>query len=77
MSVLDQASFGGDLLTTACSTVGRPIVYGSVLGGQAGVEQVIKHTLADLDTSLGLAGYKSLSEIQGKADVVLTKLNLD
>ncbi|KAH6912588.1 oxidoreductase [Coprinopsis sp. MPI-PUGE-AT-0042] len=57
--------------------LGRPIVYGSVLGGQAGVEQVIRHTLADLDTSLGLAGYKNLSEIQGKADVVLTKLNLD
>ncbi|EAU86201.2 oxidoreductase [Coprinopsis cinerea okayama7 len=56
--------------------LGRPYVYGSVLAGQAGVEQVIKHTLADLDTSLGLSGYKNLNEIQGKASEVLTKLDL-
>lgn len=56
--------------------LGRPVVYGSVLGGQEGIEQVIRHTLADLDTSLGLAGYKNLSEIHGKADTVLTRLDL-
>jgi isopentenyl diphosphate isomerase/L-lactate dehydrogenase-like FMN-dependent dehydrogenase len=57
-------------------TVGRPYVYGNVLGGQAGVEQVIKHTLADLDTNLGLSGYKNLAEIQGRADEVLMRLDL-
>ena len=50
-------------------------MYGNVLGGQAGIEQVVKHTLADLDTNLGLAGYNSLSEIQGRAEEVLTKLD--
>lgn len=56
--------------------VGRPWVYGAVIAGQAGVEQVIKHTLADLDVTLGLAGYHSLSDIQGKGDAVLTKVDL-
>ena len=44
-------------------------------GGQAGVEQVLQHTLADLDTNLGLAGYKSLADIQGKGEDVVTKLD--
>ncbi|KAJ3520483.1 hypothetical protein NMY22_g12740 [Coprinellus aureogranulatus] len=55
--------------------LGRPYIYGSILAGQAGVEQVIKHTLADLDTNLALSGYKNLSEIQGRADEVLMKLD--
>ena len=55
--------------------MGRPYVYGSILGGQAGVEQVIKHTLADLDTNLSLSGYKNLDEIQGRGEEVLMKLD--
>lgn len=55
--------------------LGRPWLYGSIVAGQAGVEQVIKHTLADLDNTLALAGYTSLDEIQGKADEVLMRLD--
>jgi len=55
--------------------VGRPWLYGSIVGGQAGVEQVLRHTLADLDNTLGLAGYKSLADIQGKGEEVLMRLN--
>ncbi|KDR82554.1 hypothetical protein GALMADRAFT_237926 [Galerina marginata CBS 339.88] len=54
--------------------LGRPWLYGSIIAGQAGVEQVLKHTLADLDNTLGLAGYRSLAEIQGKAEEVLVKI---
>ncbi|KAH9480377.1 putative lactate 2-monooxygenase PB1A11.03 [Psilocybe cubensis] len=54
--------------------LGRPWLYGSILAGQAGVEQVIRHTLADLDTSLGLAGYRNLAEIQGKGEEVIMKI---
>jgi lactate 2-monooxygenase len=50
--------------------VGRPWLYGGIVAGQAGIEQVIKHTMADLDTTLGLCGYKSLAEIHGNADVL-------
>lgn len=56
--------------------IGRPWLYGSIVGGQAGVEQVLKHTLADLDCTLGLAGYTCLSEIQGKGEAVIAKLDL-
>jgi len=54
--------------------VGRPWLYGSIIAGQAGVEQVLKHTLADLDATLGLAGYAELSQIQGKGEEVLARL---
>jgi len=54
--------------------LGRPWLYGSIVGGQAGVEQVLRHTLADLDNTLGLAGFTSLSEIQGKGEEVIVKL---
>lgn len=57
------------------AAVGRPWVYGSVVGGQAGVEQVIRHTLADLDITLALAGYQSLKDIQGKGEEVLMRLS--
>ncbi|KAG5645461.1 hypothetical protein DXG03_006006 [Asterophora parasitica] len=55
--------------------LGRPWLYGMIVGGEAGIEQVIRHTLADLDTHLGLAGYKNLSEIQGKGEAIITKLD--
>jgi isopentenyl diphosphate isomerase/L-lactate dehydrogenase-like FMN-dependent dehydrogenase len=56
--------------------VGRPWLYGGIVAGQAGIEQVLKHTLADLDTTLGLSGYTSLSEIQGKGEEVVVKVDL-
>ncbi|EKM49799.1 uncharacterized protein PHACADRAFT_265499 [Phanerochaete carnosa HHB-10118-sp] len=55
----------------------RPYMYGLAVAGQAGVEQVLKAILADLDISLGLSGYKNLQEIYGRADEVLVKLGGD
>ena len=54
--------------------VGRPWLYGSIIAGQAGVEQVLRHTLADLDNTLGLAGFTKLSEVQGKGEEILAKM---
>ncbi|KAJ7046444.1 oxidoreductase [Mycena alexandri] len=56
--------------------LGRPWLYGGIVAGQAGIEQVLRHTMADLDTSLGLSGYSSLSDIQGKADEILVETDL-
>ena len=56
-------------------TVGRPWVYGLIIGGQAGVEQVLQMTLSDLYTTLGMAGYQNLEEIQGQRDSVVMKLD--
>ncbi|KAG6865198.1 hypothetical protein C0991_004569 [Blastosporella zonata] len=55
--------------------LGRPWLYGMIVGGEAGIEQVIRHTLADLDTTIGLSGHTSLADIQGKGDAVVTKLD--
>ncbi|HAA24033.1 MAG TPA: lactate 2-monooxygenase [Cytophagales bacterium] len=43
--------------------IGRPYVYGLTLGGQAGVEEVLKNFLGDLDLTLGLSGCKSLNTL--------------
>jgi lactate 2-monooxygenase len=58
------------------AAVGRPWMYGLMIGGEAGVEQVIKQTLADLEVTLGLSGYKNLEEIQGKRWNVISKVDL-
>ncbi|KAF7324063.1 Fmn dependent [Mycena kentingensis (nom. inval.)] len=55
--------------------LGRPWVYGGIIAGQEGIEQVLKHTIADLDTTLALAGYKSIAEVQGRAEEVLVELD--
>jgi lactate 2-monooxygenase len=55
--------------------VARPWLYGLILAGEAGVEQVIRHTLADLDTTMANAGYPSITDFQGKGEDVLMKLD--
>ncbi|KAJ6584323.1 oxidoreductase [Mycena capillaripes] len=55
--------------------LGRPWLYGSIIAGQAGIEQVLRHTMADFDGTLGLAGFASVAEIQGKADEVLVEVD--
>ena len=49
-------------------------MYGLAVGGQEGVEQVLRGTLADLEVSLGLIGYKNLQEIQGQGEEVVVKI---
>jgi lactate 2-monooxygenase len=41
-----------------------------------GVEQVVKHTLSDLEITMGLCGYKNLCDIQGGRDEVVSKVDL-
>jgi isopentenyl diphosphate isomerase/L-lactate dehydrogenase-like FMN-dependent dehydrogenase len=44
--------------------VGRPYVYGLALEGADGVEAVVANLLADLDLTLGLAGRRSVAELE-------------
>ncbi|KAI0345557.1 FMN-dependent alpha-hydroxy acid dehydrogenase [Trametopsis cervina] len=53
----------------------RPFMYGLTVGGQEGVEEVLRITLADLEITLGLSGYKNIQEIQGKRDKVVVKIS--
>jgi len=47
--------------------VGRPYVWGLALGGQAGVEQVLRCLLAELDLTLALSGYTSVAQLDRDA----------
>jgi lactate 2-monooxygenase len=38
------------------------------------VKHVIKTILAELEITMGLSGYKSIDEIQGKAEEILTRV---
>jgi len=55
--------------------LGRPYAYGLALGGADGVKHVVKTILADLEVTMGLSGYKSIDEFQGKAEEVLAKVD--
>ncbi|MCO6419554.1 alpha-hydroxy-acid oxidizing protein [Siccirubricoccus sp. KC 17139] len=63
---------GADALKALCLgaravLVGRPYVYGLALAGEAGVRDVIRDLAADLDLTLGLAGHRSLGELDRSA----------
>jgi lactate 2-monooxygenase len=51
--------------------IGRPYVYGLAVAGAEGVEGVIRSLLAELDITMGLAGYNSLDAIKGVPGVVI------
>lgn len=52
--------------------IGRPYVYGLALAGAEGVEAVIRNMLADFELTMGLAGCKSIDEIQADTLVKLS-----
>jgi isopentenyl diphosphate isomerase/L-lactate dehydrogenase-like FMN-dependent dehydrogenase len=43
--------------------VGRPYMWGLALGGQSGVEHVLRCLLAELDLTLALSGYTELAQL--------------
>ncbi|HYM55730.1 MAG TPA: lactate 2-monooxygenase [Solirubrobacteraceae bacterium] len=60
--VFKALALGAD---AAC--VGRPYVWGLALDGQAGVEQVLRCLLAELDLTLALSGYTAVAQVDGDA----------
>ena len=52
--------------------VGRPYMWGLALEGQAGVENVLRGLLAELDLTLALSGYTTIAELDPNA---LTELD--
>jgi len=43
--------------------IGRPYAYGLAVAGQAGVREVVRNHIAELDLTLGLAGHRSVAEL--------------
>ena len=56
--------------------VGQPFMYGLALGGEEGVEEVLRGLLADTEITLGLSGYRSVDEIWGKREGILEKADI-
>jgi lactate 2-monooxygenase len=50
-------------LGAAAVLYGRPYIYGLGLGGQAGVEHVLRCLLGETDVTMALSGVRSLSEL--------------
>lgn len=50
-------------LGAAAVLVGRPYVYGLAIAGEAGVREVVRNLIAELDLTMGLAGCGSLGEV--------------
>ena len=50
-------------LGAAAVLLARPYVYGLALGGEAGVQHVLRTFLADLDLQLGLSGHAAVGEL--------------
>ncbi|TRM67374.1 FMN-dependent dehydrogenase [Schizophyllum amplum] len=56
--------------------LGRPWLYGMIAGGQAGAEQVLQHTISDLDTTMALSGLRTVSDVQGMGEEVVVRVDL-
>ena len=49
-------------------------MYGLAIGGEAGVEEILRGLLADTEISLGLSGYKNIGEIWGKQEEIIARM---
>jgi lactate 2-monooxygenase len=47
--------------------LGRPFAYGLAMAGQEGVEWVLENTIAELDLTMGLAGYDAAADVDSAA----------
>jgi lactate 2-monooxygenase len=47
--------------------LGRPYMWGLALAGQAGVEQVLRCLLAELDLTLALSGHTEIAQLERSA----------
>ena len=60
--VLKAVALGADAVL-----LGRPYAYGLAVGGQAGVEAVIRQLAAEVDITLALTGGRSISDLDRSA----------
>ena len=56
--VLKALALGADAVL-----LGRPYLYGLALGGQEGVEHVLRCLLAELDLTMALSGCSTLADL--------------
>ena len=55
--------------------VGRPFMYGLAIAGEAGVEQILMQTIADLHITMGLCGFGDIRDVVGAREKLMVKIN--
>jgi lactate 2-monooxygenase len=54
-------------LGAAAVAVGRPYAYGLAVGGQAGIEHVLRCQLAEADLTMAIDGYRDVAALRRDA----------
>src|SRR5205085_1894560 len=60
-------AFKAIALGASAVLIGRPYVYGLAIAGEAGVREVIANFAGDFELTMGLAGCRSLAEVDAGA----------
>ncbi|KAF8123854.1 oxidoreductase [Boletus edulis] len=55
--------------------LGRPFMYGLAIAGEAGVEQMLMQTIADLHLTMGLCGFRDVTDVVGAREKLMVKIN--
>ena len=67
--------FWTQVLTDVTAPVGRPFMYGLAIAGEAGVEQILMQTIADLHITMGLCGFRDINDIVGARGKLMVKIS--
>jgi lactate 2-monooxygenase len=54
-------------LGASAVAIGRPYAYGLAVGGQAGIEHVVRCLLAELDLTMAIDGYATIADLTREA----------
>lgn len=49
-------------------------MYGLAIAGGAGVEQILMQTIADLDVTMGLCGFRDIKDVVGAREKLIVKI---
>ena len=50
-------------------------MYGLAIAGEAGVEQILMQTIADLHITMGLCGFRDIKDVVGARGKLMTRVN--
>jgi lactate 2-monooxygenase len=50
-------------------------MYGLAIAGEAGVEQILMQTIADLHITMGLCGFRDVKDVVGGREKLMVKMS--
>ncbi|KAK0446749.1 FMN-dependent alpha-hydroxy acid dehydrogenase [Armillaria borealis] len=67
---------GSDVVKAIALGAQAVLLYGLAISGEQGVEEVVRGILCEAEITLGLCGYSNLSQIWGKKDKIMEKMDI-